>query len=96
MTPGRKWLGLLEAELARRQARQQWAAGEADRQQQWVIDTLASMAQRLAAAGLSDHPLQLDDMSVAEKLACTLLPEPLRPAGQPTKAEIWAEYEAKR
>lgn len=92
----REWLALLEAELARRAARDDWAAGEADRQQEWIFETLQAMAQRLAAAPSSDHPLYLDDMSVAEKLACHFLPEPLRPEGLPTEAAIWAEYEALR
>jgi hypothetical protein len=90
------WLELLEAELARRTARQEWAAGEGERQQQWVLDTLASMAQRFAAAVSFDHPLVVDDMSPAEKLCCHLLPAPLRPTGLPTEAAIWAEFKATR
>jgi hypothetical protein len=45
---------------------------------------------------LNLHPLQIDDMSPAEMLACHLLPEELRPAGLPTEAAIWAEYKARR
>jgi hypothetical protein len=90
-----EWLALLEAELARRTARVEWAAGEDERQRQRLIDTLAAMAERLAVSAPM-HPLDLADMSPAEKLACHLLPEPLRPAGLPTEAAIWAEYEAIR
>ena len=89
------WLELLEAELARRRARQEWAAGEDGRQRQSILDTLQQMAQRFAAAGPL-HQLQLADMSPAEKLCCHLLPKELRPAGLPSEAVIWAEYEAKR
>jgi hypothetical protein len=91
-----EWLALLEAELARRTARQEWADGEDDRQREWVHDTLVSMAQCFAAAAASDHPLQLDDMSPAEKLCCHLLPAELRPAGLPTEAEIWSEFNTAR
>ena len=94
--PRREWLALLEAELGRRAARTEWEAGEGERQREWFVNTLEEMAERLAVAGSSAHPLQVDDMSIAEKLACTLLPEPLRPAGLPTEAAIWAEYEALR
>lgn len=87
---------LLEAELTRRTARTEWEAGADERTRQWVLDTLQQMAQRLAAAGSSPDPLHLDDMSPAEKLACHMLPKPLRPAGLPSKAAIWAEYEALR
>lgn len=88
MTPGREWLELLEAELGRRRARQEWDAGEDDRQQQWILDTLASMAQRFAAADISLHALRLADMSPAEMLCCHFLPEELRPARLPTEAAI--------
>jgi hypothetical protein len=87
----REWLTLLEAELARRAARPEWAAGEDERQRQWFVDTLQAMAQRFAAA-VPLHPLALDDMSPAEKLACHLLPKSMRPPGLPTEAAIWAEY----
>ena len=95
MTQSREWLAMLEAELGRRRARQEWAAGEAERQQQWLLDTLASMAQRFAAADLSIHPFRIDDMSPAEKLCCHLLPPELQPAGLTSEAAIMAEYEAK-
>jgi hypothetical protein len=91
-----EWLAMLEAELARRAARTEWEAGEGERQEQWVLDTLASMAERLSGASSSPHPLQIDDMSPAEKLCCHLLPAELRPPGLPTEAEIWAEFEATR
>jgi hypothetical protein len=91
-----EWLVLLEAELARRAARTKWEAGEDERQREWVLDTLQQMAQRLAAAASSLHPPRIDDMSVAERLACHILPEPLRPAGLPSEAAIWREYEALR
>jgi hypothetical protein len=63
-----KWLALLEAELARRTARVAWDAGEGERAREWFIEELAAMAQRLGATA---HlcPLQIDDMSPAEKLA---------------------------
>lgn len=38
-------------------------------------------------------PLEIADMSVAEKLACRyFLPDKLQPAGLGTEEEIWAEY----
>lgn len=95
MTSGREWLELLEAELGRRRVLKEWAAGEDDRQQQWILDTLASMAQRFAAAAASPHPLIVDDMSPAEKLCCHLLPEELRPAGLPSEAAIMSEFKAR-
>lgn len=95
MTPRREWLELLEAELARRRAQQEWEAGEDERQREWVHDTLASMAERLAAATSSPHPLIVDNMSPAELLCCHLLPEELRPSGLPTEAAIWAEFKAR-
>lgn len=78
--------------MGRRRARQEWDAGEDERQQQWVLDTLASMAQRFAAADTSVHPLRLADMSPAELLCCRLLPEELQPAGLPSEAAILAEF----
>jgi hypothetical protein len=91
-----EWLELLEAEYARRTARVAWEADEGERQRQWFIDTLAAMAQRFAA--LAPHyPLQIDDMSIAEKLACRyFLPEDLRPTGLATEDQIWAEYRSMR
>jgi hypothetical protein len=89
----REWLALLQAELARRAARVEWAAGEDERARQWLVDTLQGMAQRFADLAPL-HPLRIDDMSPAEQLACHLLPKDLRPAGLPTEAAIWAEYRA--
>jgi hypothetical protein len=87
----REWLAYLEAELARRAARVEWAAGEDERAREWFADTLQGMAQRLAATA---HllPLSIDDMAPAELLCCHLLPEHLRPAGLPTEAAIWADF----
>jgi hypothetical protein len=89
----REWLALLEEELRRRAARVEWQAGEGERQRQWFIETLQAMAQRLGATAHL-YPLDLDDMSIAEKLACHLLPDELRPASLPTEDQIWAQFEA--
>jgi hypothetical protein len=90
----REWLQLLEAELARRAARVEWQAGEADRARERFVETLQAMAGRLAAPSL--YPLSIADMSIAEKLACRyFLPEHLMPPGLGTEKEIWAEYEAR-
>jgi hypothetical protein len=85
-----EWLALLEAELARRAARVEWQAGEDERAQQRLVDTLQAMAQRFAATARL-CPLDLTDMSPAEMLACHFLPEHLRPAGLPTEAAIWGQ-----
>jgi hypothetical protein len=62
-----------------------------------ALETLRQMAGRLAAAPSSLHPLQIADMSIAEKLACRyFLPEGLCPAGLGTEDEIWTEYEARK
>lgn len=90
-----EWLALLEAELARRRARVEWEAGEDDRAAQWFIEELEQMAERYAAIAHL-HSLRADDMSPAEKLACHLLPEDLRPEGLPTEDQIWAEYRARK
>jgi hypothetical protein len=90
----REWLGFLENELARRTARVEWEAAEGERHRQWFVATLQQVAERLAAP--SHYPLDVADLSLVEKLALTLLPEPLRPAGLPTEAEIWAEFRAMR
>jgi hypothetical protein len=91
-----EWLALLEAELARRTARVAWETGEDERARQWFFDTLRQIAERFAAAAHL-QPLQIDDMSVAEKLACRLfLPEHLMPAGLGGVDEIWAEYQTRR
>jgi hypothetical protein len=93
MTMEREWLALLEAELARRATRVEWAAGEAERQRQWVLDTLQAMTQRFAATAHL-QPLDLTDMAPAEMLALHFLPEHLRPPGLPTEAAIWADFRA--
>jgi hypothetical protein len=90
-----EWLVLLEAELARRTARVEWDAGATERARQQFIAELEAMAARYAATAHL-YPLPIDDMSPAEKLACHLLPESMRPAGLPTEPAIWAEYEALR
>ena len=56
--------------------------------------SLIRCGKRLAAP--SRYPLDVADLSLVEKLAFTLLPEPLRPAGLPPEAVIWAEFEALR
>jgi hypothetical protein len=91
----REWLALLEEELARRTARVVWQAGQAERERQQFIDTLQQMAERLAALAPL-YPLQIDDMSPAEMLACHFLPEPMRPAGLGTEEQILALVEARR
>jgi hypothetical protein len=85
----REWLGLLEAELARRTTQAEWEAGQDERLRQQLLGRLWEMAQRLKAGALV-HPLQIDDMSCAEMLACRFLPERLRPAGLGTEDEIFA------
>lgn len=95
MTPGREWLALLEAEFARRRARQEWDDSEDDRTRVWILDTLQGMAQRFAAADTSAHSLRVGDMSPAEKLCCHFLPEELRPAGLPSEAAILVEFKAR-
>jgi hypothetical protein len=89
-----EWRALLEAERARRAARTECEAGEGDRAAQQLVDELQEMARRMAAtAHLS--PLDLGDMSIAEKVACHLLPESMRPEGLPSEAEIWRQYRAR-
>jgi hypothetical protein len=81
----------LEAEQARRRKAR---FGGHDDPREWLLETLQTMAQRFAATA---HllPLQLDDMAIAEKLACRFfLPEELMPAGLGTEEEIWAKYAA--
>ena len=90
-----EWLAFLEAELARRAARIEWEAGEDNRAAQQFMASLEQMAERLVAAGPSYVP-RLDDMSPAEMLACHLAPAELHPAGLPTIAEIWSEYQARK
>jgi len=93
---GGEWLALLEAEFARRSTRVAWEAGEGERARQQLFDTLQAMAQRSAALA-PRYPLQIDDMSIAEKLACRyFLPEDRRPAGLGTEDQIWAEYQSMR
>jgi hypothetical protein len=91
-----EWLALLEAELARRTARVAWAADEAERAREEFIARLQGIAERFAAVA-PRYPLQIDDMSIAEMLACRyFLPEHLMPAGLGTEEEIWAKYQALR
>jgi hypothetical protein len=90
-----EWLALLEAELARRTARVAWEADEDERQRQWFVDTLQAMAGRVEATAHL-YPLQIDDMSPAEMLACHFLPEHLRPAGLGTEDQIFALVAARR
>jgi hypothetical protein len=90
----REWLALLEAELARRTMQAKWEAGQDERLRQELLDELEEMARRLAAVALL-HPLQIDDMSYAERLACHLLPESMRPRGLASEDQIWAEYRAR-
>jgi hypothetical protein len=83
----------LEAEQARRRKAQ---FGGHNDPHEWLFETLRQMAERLSVAlPASLHPLQVADMSVAEKLACRyFLPAELQPPGLGTEAEIWAEYAA--
>jgi hypothetical protein len=89
-----EWLALLEAEFARRRARTEWTAGQDERAAQHFVEELQAMAARLAGTAHL-YPLRIDDMSIAEKLACHFLPEHLRPTGLPTEAKIWAEYRSR-
>jgi hypothetical protein len=100
MTPAERvalrlgWLAGTTAEIERRQAAKLEAAGGDERER--FINTLRQMAERLAAA-TPRHPLQIDDMSIAEKLACRyFLPEDLCPEGLGTEEEIWSEFEARK
>jgi hypothetical protein len=86
-------LEALEAERARRRKAQ---LGGHDDPRQWFLDTLQTIAQRFAAAASSRYPLQIDDMSPVEQLACHLLADELRPVGLGTVDEIWAAYEARK
>jgi hypothetical protein len=90
-----QWHALLLAERARRSARTEWETREGERARQQFIDTLQQMAARFAAAARL-HPLDIADMSLAEKLCCHFLPESMRPAGLPTEDQIWAEYRSRR
>jgi hypothetical protein len=92
----REWLAMLEAELARRNARVEWDAGEDERAAQQFIEELQTIAGRLAGtAHLA--PFTADDMSIVEMLSCRLfLPEGMQPAGLPSEPEIWAEYQRRR
>jgi hypothetical protein len=83
----------LEAEQARRQKAQ--FGGQDPRE--WLFATLRQIAERLATAASSPHPLQVDDMSIAEKLACRyFLPENLCPEGLESEDAIWSEFEARK
>jgi hypothetical protein len=89
-----EWLALLEAELARRAARAAWEADEGERAREEFIARLQGIAERFAAAA-PRWPLQVDDMSIAEMLACRyFLPEHLMPAGLPSEDQIWSKYRA--
>jgi hypothetical protein len=91
-----EWLAALEAEYGRRAARVEWQADEGERQRQWFLEELQAMAGRLAATAHL-YPLPIDDMSIAEMLACRwFLPEHLMPAGLGTEEEIWAKYQGLR
>jgi hypothetical protein len=91
----RVWLALLEEELSRRSARVEWQAGEDERAGQLFVAELERMAQNFAATAHL-YPVDIGDMSIAEKLACRyFLPEDLQPAGLPTEDQIWAEYQAR-
>jgi hypothetical protein len=86
-----EWLRLLEAEFARRAARVDWEAGQDKRAAQQFVEELQQMARRLAVTA-DRFPLQGDDMSTAEKLACHLLPKHMQPPGLATEGEILAEF----
>jgi hypothetical protein len=89
MTPQARYLALLAAERDRRDPN----GGEDARQQ--LLDMFSAMAERFAATARL-HPVNVDDMSPAEMIACHLLPEHLRPAGLKPEAEIWAEVLARQ
>jgi hypothetical protein len=91
----REWLALLKAERARRAARTEWKEGEDERAREQFLEELQQMALRFAALATT-QPLELDDMSPVEMLACNMLPESMRPAGLPTEDQIWREYRARR
>jgi hypothetical protein len=86
---------LVSALVAEQARRRKARFGGHDGPHEWLLDTLRTMAQRLAATA---HlcPLDLADMAPAEQLACHLLPEHLQPAGLRTVDEIWVEYEARK
>jgi hypothetical protein len=83
-------LAALEAEQKRRQAAQ---FGDRD-PRTWLVDTLEQMARRMTATAHLGPPLDVSDLSLAERVSCCLLPEELRPEGLGTEDEIWAEFEA--
>jgi hypothetical protein len=92
----RAWLALLKAEFARRAARVEWQAGEDERAAQQVVEELRQMAGRFAATAHL-YPLLIDDMAPMEMLACRyFLPEHVMPAGLPTEAQIWADFQTSR
>jgi hypothetical protein len=73
----------LQAEQARRRKAQY---GGHDDPREWLLETLQTMAERMARAASSPHPLDINDMSIAEKLACRyFLPENLCPTGLGTE-----------
>ena len=91
-----EWLRCLEAELARRNARVEWEAGEAERAAEQFFAELEQMAARFARTAHL-YPLPVDDMSPAEMLACRyFLPEDLQPEGLGSEDEIFALVAARR
>jgi hypothetical protein len=85
-------LDALQAEQTRRRKAQ---FGGHDDPRQWLLDTLQTMAQRLAATAHL-YPLSIADMSIMERLACRyFLPEDLCPVGLESEDAIWAEFEAR-
>jgi hypothetical protein len=90
-----RWLTLLQEERDRRAAANA-ETFDRDAAMEQLSDELEEMAGRFAALAHL-HPLDVSDMSIAEKLACRcFLPEDLRPVGLGTVDEIWAEYEARK
>jgi hypothetical protein len=77
-----EWLALLEAELARREAKAQWDAGEDERQAEQFLDELRQMAERHMAVNnpvsMFDHsygrgpPQLVEDTLPASRLALAL------------------------
>jgi hypothetical protein len=87
---------LIKALEAEQKQRRKTQFGGHEDPREWLLGTLATMAERFAAAS-SGPPLQVADMAIAEKLACRLfLPEDLCPEGLGTEDEIWREYAARK
>jgi hypothetical protein len=92
----REWLALLEAEFARRTARTEREANEGERQREAFVAELQQIAERFAAIA-HRWPLQIDDMSIVEMMACRyFLPEHLMPVGLGTEEQIWEAYAARK